>query len=310
MHPSIRAPSWWLTAKVSRTSTTARRLFDRFEPVHALTYFAPESRDALGQAGFRGFWMGYFGARAAPLGAVGADLVTAVFYNFAPAHVARALPAAWDFASPADALRAREASAVAALGRCGVGDGTEVRTAGHLLAKAAATAPLDGRPLFAANRALPWPDEPAARLWHACTLLREHRGDTHVAVLVANGVGGRDCNVLHALADGVPREFIMRGREYDDHEWQVCLDRLAARGLVDDQGALTDSGREFKQHLEDSTDRLSLSAFDALDDGELELLFRALTPLTRKVVAAGDIPTATPMGLRRDDLDDDGAQLS
>lgn len=295
---------------MSRTQTTARRLFDRFEPVHALTYFAPESRDALGQAGFRGFWMGYFGARAAPLGSVGADVVTAVFYNFAPSHVARALPAAWEFASPADALRAREASAVAALSRCGITDGAHVRTAADLLAKAAATAPLDGRPLYAANRALPWPDHPAARLWHASTLLREQRGDTHVAVLVANGVGGRECNVLHALADRVPREFIMRSREYDDLEWQSCVDRLANRGLLDGQGALTDSGREFKQHLEDSTDRLSLSAFDALDDGELELLFSTLTPLTRAVVAAGDIPTATPMGLRRDDLDDDGAQLA
>ncbi|KAA0096109.1 hypothetical protein CIW49_21560 [Mycolicibacterium sp. P1-18] len=295
---------------MSRTPTTARRLFDRFEPVHALTYFAPESRDALAQAGFRGFWMGYFGARAAPLGAVGADLVTAVFYNFAPSQVARALPSAWDFASPADALRAREAAAVAALIRCGVGDGEEVRTAAELLATAAATAPLDGRPLFAANRALPWPEHPVARLWHASTLLREQRGDAHVAVLVANGVGGRDCNVLHALADRVPREFLARSREYDDDEWQSCVDRLAARGLVDGQGALTDSGRDFKQHLEDSTDRSSLSAFDALDDGELDLLFRTLTPITRAVVAAGDIPAATPMGLRRDDLDDDGAHPS
>ncbi|GAB7070895.1 hypothetical protein JCM12141A_51840 [Mycolicibacterium hodleri] len=299
-----------MTAEVSRTPTTARRLFDRFEPVHALTYFAPESRDALGQAGFRGFWMGYFGARAAPLGSVGADVVTAVFYNFSPSHVARALPAAWEFASPADALRAREASAVAALARCGITDGTQVRTAADLLAKAAATAPLDGRPLFAANRALPWPDHSVARLWHASTLLREQRGDAHVAVLVANGVGGRECNVLHALADRVPREFIMRSREYDDQEWQSCVDRLAVRGFIDGHGALTDSGREFKGHLEDSTDRLSLSAFDALDDGDLELLFRTLTPVTRAVVAAGDIPAATPMGLRRDDLDDDGAQLS
>ncbi|MEU0496220.1 hypothetical protein [Mycobacterium sp. NPDC006124] len=295
---------------MSRTPTTARRLFDRFEPVHALTYFAPESREALGQTGFRGFWMCYFAARAAPFGAVGADVVTAVFYNFAPSHVARALPAAWDFASPADALRAREASAVAALNRCGVVDGPEVRDAADLLATAAATAPLDGRPLFAANHELPWPEEPVARLWHASTLLREQRGDSHVAVLVANGVGGRDCNVLHALADRVPREFIVRSREYDDQEWQTCVERLQDRGYVDGQGALTDSGREFKHHLEETTDRLSLSAFDALDDGELERLFHTLTPLTRAVVAGGDIPAATPMGLGRHDLDDDGAHLT
>jgi hypothetical protein len=284
-------------------------LFDRFEPVHALTYFAPESREAFDRAGFRGFWMGYFGARTAPLGPVAADVVAAIFYNFAPSHVARALPAAWEFASPMDALLAREASAVAALRRCGVTDGDPVRTAADLLAKAAANAPLDGRPLFAANRALPWPDDPVARLWHASTLLREQRGDAHVAVLVANGVTGRDCNVLHSVADRVPRDFIMRSREYDDAEWYACANRLAARGILDDEGALTDSGREFKQHIEDSTDELSLPAFAALDDAELELLFRTLTPITRAVIAAGDIPAATPMGLRRDDLDDDGAHL-
>jgi hypothetical protein len=294
---------------VSRTPTTARRLFDRFEPIHALTYFAPESRAAFDQAGFRGFWMGYFGGRAAPLGAVPPEVVTAIFYNFAPSHVARALPDAWDRVSPADALRARETSAVAALNRCGVTDGADVRTAADLLAKAAATAPLDGRPLFAANRALPWPDEPVARLWHAATLLREQRGDAHVAVLVANGVGGRDCNVLHAVADRVPREFLAVSRQYDDEEWRSCGDRLAARGILDAEGALTDSGAALKQRIEDATDELSLAAFDALDDAELDLLFGTLTPLTRAVIGAGDIPAATPMGLRRDDLDDDGAHL-
>lgn len=288
----------------------ARRLFDRFEPVHAVTYFAPESREAFAHAGLRGFWMGYFGARSAPLGPVAPDVVTAVFYNFAASHVARALPAAWEFCSPADALRAREDSAVAALRRGGVSDDDDaVRTAADLLARAAATAPLDGRPLFAANRALPWPEEPVARLWHACTLLREQRGDAHVAVLVANGIAGRDCNVLHAVADRVPRDFIVRSREYDDDEWSACVDRLAARGILDGEGALSDSGREFKQHIEDSTDALSLSAFDVLDDADVELLFRTLTPVTRAVVASGDIPAATPMGLRRDDLDDDGAHL-
>ena len=253
--------------------------------------------------------MGYFGGRAAPLGPVAADVVTAIFYNFAPSHVARALPAAWEFASPADALSAREASAVAALRRCGVTDDDAVRTAADLLAKAATNAPLDGRPLFAANRALPWPDDPVARLWHASTLLREQRGDGHVAVLVANGVTGRDCNVLHSVADRVPRDFIMRSRTYDDAEWQACADRLAAKGMLDADGALTDSGHEFKQHLEDSTDELALTAFDALDDAEVELLFRTLTPITSAVISAGDIPAATPMGLRRDDLDDDGAHL-
>jgi helix-turn-helix protein len=294
---------------VSRTPATARRLFDRFEPIHAVTYFAPESRSAFDGIGLRGFWTGYFAARSAPLGRAPAEVVTAVFYNFSPAHVARALPAAWESTSPADALRARETSAVAALRRCGVIDDESVRTAADLLAKAAACAPADGRPLFAANQALPWPDEPVARLWHASTLLREQRGDAHVALLVANGLSGRDCNVLHSVADRVPRDFIMRSRQYDDEEWGSCSERLAVRGIVDAAGALTDSGRDFKRHLEDATDGLALRAFDALDDAELDLLFGTLTPITRLVIDGGDIPAATPMGLRRDDLDDDGAHL-
>jgi hypothetical protein len=287
---------------------TARRLFDRFEPVHALTYFAPEARAAFDAAGFRGFWMGYFAARSAPLGTVPAEVVTAIFYNFSASHVGRALPAAWEFASPTEALRARETSAVAALRRCGVAGG-DVETAAALLTKAARNAPLDGRPLFAANRALPWPNEPLAALWHATTLLREQRGDTHVAVLASLGVSGRECNVLHAVADRVPREFIVRSRQYDEDEWASCTERLAARGVLDDTGLLTDTGVAIKQDIEDTTDRLALAAFDALDDAELEALFRSLTPITRAVIAGGDIPAATPMGLRRDDLDDDSAHL-
>jgi helix-turn-helix protein len=288
---------------------TARRLFDRFEPVHALTYFSPESRAAFDAAGFRGFWMGYFAARSAPLGQPPAEVITAIFYNFSRAHVERALPAAWGFASPTDALRARETSAVAALRRCGVIADADVETAGRLLAKAARSAPLDGRPLFAANLALPWPDEPLATLWHAATLLREHRGDAHVAVLSAFGVSGRDSNVLHSAADRVPRDFIMRSRQYDDDEWLSCTGRLVARGLLDDTGRLTDAGIALKQSIEDTTDRLSLAAFDGLDDDELETLFGTLTPITRAVIAGGDIPAATPMGLQRDDLDDDHAHL-
>jgi hypothetical protein len=190
-----------------------------------------------------------------------------------------------------------------------VTDGADVDIAARLLAKAARSAALDGRPLFAANLALPWPDEPLARLWHATTLLREHRGDGHVATLASLGVSGRECNVLHSVADRVPRDFIVRSREYDDDEWRSCTARLAARDILDDTGALTDAGVALKANIEETTDRLALAAFDALDDSELEALFRTLTPITRAVIAGGDIPASTPMGLRRDDLDDDGAHL-
>jgi hypothetical protein len=293
---------------VSRQSQLARRFFDRFEPVHAVTYFSPESRAAFDGLGYRGFWMGYFAGRSAPLGIVPAEVVTATFYNFAAFRVAKALPSAWEVAPPATALQAREDSAVATLRRYGLSDDT-VRTAADLAAKAARSAPLDGRPLFAANAALPWPTEPLAALWHATTLLREHRGDGHIAVLTSSGLSGRECNVLHAAAGRVPQEMIMRSRDYDEEQWRHYQDSLARRGLLDDDGALTDAGRELKRRIEDTTDQLALTALDALDDAEVEELFNALTPITRAVVEGGDVPAATPMGLSRDDLGDESAGL-
>jgi hypothetical protein len=292
---------------VERQPGLARRFFDRFEPVHAVTYFAPEARTALDGLGFRGYWMGYFAARSAPLGEVAPEVVTATFYNFSPDRVSKALPAAWTVATPEATLRAREESAMAALLRYGVIADENLRVAAGLPPRAARGAPVDGRPLFAANLALPWPQDPVAALWHAATLLREHRGDGHVAVLAAAGVTGRESNVLHAAAGRVPQDFIMRSRDYDDAEWQHYRQRLAQRGLLDGDGSLTDAGRDLKLHVEDVTDALALSALESLDDAEVEALFQALTPITRAVIAGGDIPSATPMGLGRDDLDDAGA---
>lgn len=285
-----------------------RRFVNRFEPVHQVTYFAPEARAALDGLGYRGFWMGYFAARSAPLGMVPREVVTAVFYNFAPARVAKALPAAWEIAGPEAALRARHESAVAALRRYGV-DGENVSVAAELAVKAAREAPVDGRPLFAANLALPWPDDPLGALWHATTLLREHRGDGHVAVLSATGISGRECNVFQAAAGAIARDYIARTRDYDEAEWRHHEQQLAERGLLDGDGSITEAGRQLRDEIESRTDTLALSALEALSDDEVETLFQALTPITRAVVAGGDVPAVTPMNLSRDDLHDGSARL-
>lgn len=290
---------------MSRPTTVARRLFDRIEPVHAVTYFAPEARAALDGLGYRGFWMGYFAARSAPLGPVAPEVVAAAFYNFAPWRIAKALPAAWEIASPTTALRARQDSATAALRRYGCTDPDAIAEAATLLSAVARTAPSEGRPLFAANLALPWPEEPLAQLWHAATLLREQRGDGHIAALTVFGISGRQSNVLHAAADRVPKEMIMRSRDYDEQQWHHHAGELTDRGLLDDAGALTPAGTALKAQIEETTDRLALQAFEVLDDAELDTLFGVLTPLTRLVVAAGDVPAATPMGLDRSDLGND-----
>lgn len=254
----------------------------------------------MDSVGYRGFWMGYFAARSAPLGAVPAEVVTAVFYNFAHARVAKSLPAAWEIAGPTAALGARLDSAVAALRRCGVSEDENVTVAAQLAVRTALAAAVDGRALFAANVALPVPSEPVAALWHASTLLREHRGDGHVAALVAAGITGRESNVFHTAASAVSEEFMKRSRHYDEDEWETCRHSLADRGLLDARGALTSAGRDLKHEIESTTDALALRAFDALDDDELQAVFSALTPVARTVIAAGDVPAATPMSTRLD----------
>lgn len=290
------------TALVIRDAQVARRLWWRLEPIHVVTYFSPEARAALSGAGYKGFWMGYFAGRAAPMGPVGAEVVFATFYNFSISHVRRALPDAWTFAPPRAALEARQRGAAAALQRAFAPDdlaGT-VETAAMLARAAAESAPMEGRALFAANRALPWPQEPIAALWHACTLLREHRGDGHVAALAAAGIGGREANVLQAAAGVVPREVFTAARHYDDAEWDSVSERLVGRGLVSPEGRLTARGKEVKDDVEDRTDRLALTAYDVLDDDQMRQLLSVLAPLAEAVIATGDIPAVTPVGNRRE----------
>lgn len=277
----------------------ARELWRLVEPVHAVTYFSPEPLAALREAGYRGFWMGYFAGRAAPLGRPSAELVHALFHNFSFAHVARAVPDAWGFAPPEAALDARLRGSVAALRRQ-IGsdaDPAAIARAADLATRAAVSAPTEGRALYAANRALPVPDEPVARLWHAATLLREHRGDGHVAALTAAGVGGRASHVLHALATGTPAGGYATARGLDDDEWATVLAGLRERGLVGEDGGLSAAGRALKDQVEEATDDLAATALEVLGDDDLDELLSALAPLRAAVVAAGDIPVRSPMGL-------------
>ncbi|KRQ22438.1 MULTISPECIES: hypothetical protein [Mycobacteroides] len=295
---------------MARPIDLARRFYDRFEPIHGIAYFAPEARAAADELGYRGFWRGYFATRSAPLGMVCPRLVEAVFYNFASFRVVKSLEGAWETVSPQQALSARQAGAVAALRRYGLTDDENLCAAAELLGRAARNASPAGRPLYAALTAVPWPDEPLATLWHAATLLREQRGDAHVAALVAAGIDGRESNVFHVAAGRATKADIMRSRDYDESEWTTLEEGLTRRGLLDDGAQLTSEGHALKTDIENRTDRVSLPVFDILSDTEVEALFHALTPITRRVIAGGDLPASTPMGLRRNDLDNESANLT
>jgi hypothetical protein len=278
---------------------TARRLWALAEPFHALTYFAQECRDAAEQAGLRGFWNGYFALRAAPLGAVGPEVVTAVFYNFAPDFVARRVPGIWADTSPAEALEARLAGVDAAVRRV-LGDdwpsSPEATEAADLAATAAAAVDLPGRPLAAANTGVPVPDEPHLRLWQSLTTLREHRGDGHTAALVQREVDGITAHVLAAAAGRSDREWLMRARGWDDAAWDGATARLVERRWMD-EGELTAEGLAMVAAIEADTDRLALAPWQALGDAGCDRLAGLLTPVRRAVLAAGDWPAGNPIGV-------------
>jgi hypothetical protein len=278
----------------------ARRLHHRLETIHAVTYFAEESRAAAGEIGFKGFWMGYFGFRAAPLGPCGPGQVEAIFANFAPRRVRKALPDAWTFASPADAVEARRTSAVAALRRVAEPqlDAIAPVVVDRLQAAVDAADHL-GRPLFAANRDLGTPDDPGAALWQLATCLREQRGDGHVAVQAASGLDPVEMHLVYALGSGFPGEVLQQSRDWTDDEWAAGVERLVGRGLLLDAFAPTEAGRALHQHIEATTDELSLrSLLAGLDDVDAILaLADDLTPLAQAVSSSGILPFPNPVGL-------------
>ncbi|HET6711915.1 SCO6745 family protein [Amycolatopsis sp.] len=273
---------------------TARRLWAAVEPLHAVVYFAPETAEAAKAAGLRGYWMGYFAGRLAPLGPIGPGPATAMLFGFAPSMVARALPDAWSFAAPGAVLGSRLEAVSAALGRV-AGDVSELSA---LLWRAVDACAFDGRPLAAAWAAVPAPEDPLARLWLAATILREHRGDGHVLAAVHAGLGGLETTLTH-IGDGViSRADIQPHRGWPDAEWDTAADRLRARGILDADGGLTAAGRELRRRIEDDTDRLAAAPVAALGP-DVERLLALAVPLSRAVVDGGLVTVPNPVGVPR-----------
>ena len=214
---------------------TARSMWRLLEPLHAVTYFAPETADAFRAAGTKGFWMGYFGGRAAPMGEAIAPVVAATFFNFAPAMVARSVPDVWSFATPAQLLEARSTGATRALRRLlgPLADSPHVSAAAALARRAVDGLVTAGRPLAAANASLPWPADEVTVLWQAATVLREHRGDGHVAAVVVEGLGGCQAHVSLAATGAVPRTVLQPNRGWTDQQWDETERTLAQQGWID-----------------------------------------------------------------------------
>jgi len=260
-----------------------------------MVYFAPEAAEEYSGLGFdlaANRAAAYFPARAAALGAVSAGVVQAVFFSFAPVAVSRGMDRAWQIAPPEQLVQARLRVADRALRRlCGdLLDGPDVARAAQLAGEAVAGCTPEGRPLYAGGAELDWPAPAHLQLFHAVGLLREFRGDGHIAALVVEDIGGLEAGVLQvAQGDAWSREPLRKTRGWTTQEWDDAVVRLQQRGWLDSDAQLTDAGRAVRQRVEDRTDVLALPPWERLGEQRCRELRALVRPLSQAIVAAGGI---------------------
>lgn len=270
----------------------ARKTWRTVEPIHGMIYFATEATERYAALGLSDR-SGYFASRSAPMGAVEADVVIATFFNFCPRLVRSAMAGVWAATTTDEVLRARLAGADAALRRA-LGDvlGSQSLARAAQLARIAAEAAAErpeGRPLFAGHASLPWPDEDHLVLWHAQTLLREYRGDGHIAALCCAGLGGAEALVVHAATGEVPVAGLRSTRAWSDEEWEEAVESVRSRGWLVGGGtlALSAAGAAHRQDVEHMTDALAVHPYAALGEERCSELRALARPLSQAVVAAG-----------------------
>ncbi|WP_328928718.1 hypothetical protein OG429_31960 [Streptomyces sp. NBC_00190] len=263
-------------------------------PLHSTVYFSPDTTKEFAGLGITDPLAVNLAHRSAAMGAVGAGTVTATFYNYRYDHVARHLPAVWDIATPEQALAARLRAADATLRRL-LGAETiespELAEAADLAIRATEGCTRHARPLYAAHADLPVPEEPHLRLWHATTLLREHRGDGHLAALLIADLDPLEALVSHtATGKGMTPKWIKSIRGWEQSDLDAAVARLRGRGVLDAEGSLTEEGAALRERLETETDRLDAAPYEHLGAAGLARLAELGGALVMKAVMAGAFP--------------------
>lgn len=270
-----------------------RRCHNAVNPLHSTVYFSPDYTEELAALGVRDQSAAYFAGRAAAMGAVGPGTVAATFYNFNHELISRHLPAVWETASPQAVLDARMRAVDATLRRL-LGDAVdseEMEEAAELALSATEACTRHARPLYAAHADLPVPEEPHLAYWHAATLLREHRGDGHLAALLHAGLDPLEALVSHtATGKGMSPRWILASRGWRRADWEAASGRLRERGLLGAGDELTEAGTALRAELEDHTDRLDLAPYEHLGAEGVERLTELARGLLTAAVAAGAFP--------------------
>ncbi|MET7271935.1 hypothetical protein ABZS59_12265 [Streptomyces flaveolus] len=271
-----------------------RRCHNALNSLHSTHYFSPDVGRELAALGVTDPRAVNFAVRAAALGPVGAGAVTATFYNYKHDLVARHVPAVWETVTPAQVLAARTRAVDATLRRL-LGEeavaSAEMTEAAELALRAAEGCSRNARPLYSAHADLPVPVEPHLALWHAATLLREHRGDGHLAALLAAGLDGLEALVTHtATGKGMAPKWVFTTRGWNQEEWDAASDRLRGRGLLDDAGELTERGVALRDGVERETDRMDEAPYAHLGAEGVARLTELGTAFARRALAAGAFP--------------------
>ncbi|MFF8382722.1 SCO6745 family protein [Streptomyces kanasensis] len=271
-----------------------RRCHHPVNLLHSTVYFSPEFAAELAGVGVADPHAAYFAGRAAAMGAVGPGVVAGAFYNFNHALVARHLPAVWDTASPADVLAARLRAADATvrrlLGDAAASDG--MAEAARLALRATEACTRHGRPLYAAHADLPVPEAPHLAFWHGATLLREHRGDAHLAALLGADLDPLEAVVSHtATGTGISPRWVLATRGWEQADWDAAVERLRGRGLLDAEGGLTEAGAALREEVEAHTDRLDAAPYEHLGAEGVARLTELARGFLTAAAAAGAFPS-------------------
>ncbi|MFH8579541.1 hypothetical protein OHB11_06970 [Streptomyces zaomyceticus] len=253
-----------------------RRCHNALNPLHSTLYFSPDLDREFGALGFTDQSAMRLAARSAALGTVGPGTVAATFYNYNHELLARHLPGVWETASPAEVLDARlrtvDATLRRLLGEEGVAS-PEMAEAAELALRATEACTRHARPLYSAHADLPVPEEPHLAYWYAATLLREHRGDGHLAALLSAGLDPVEALASHtATGKGMAPRWVLGTRGWRRADWEAATERLRGRGLIDADGELTEAGTALRTELEDHTDRLDAAPYEHLGAAGVERL--------------------------------------
>ncbi|MGW2297985.1 SCO6745 family protein [Streptomyces violaceorubidus] len=271
-----------------------RRCHNALNSLHATHYFSPDLGRELGALGVTDAPAVNFAVRAAALGPVGAGAVTAAFYNYKHDLVARHVPAVWQQVTPEQALAARLRAVDTTLRRL-LGEeavtSAGMAEAAELALRAAEGCSRSARPLYSAQADLPVPDAPHLAFWHAATLLREHRGDGHLAALMTADLDGLEALVTHtATGKGLAPKWVFSTRGWTQEEWDAAVARLYARGLTDATGQLTEEGAALREAIEHETDRLDAAPYAHLGAEGVARLTELGASFARTALGAGAFP--------------------